>query len=94
MEEKRIHTSRGENSVDILNKSSANLVGKLLYFDRSLCSFSNEEYRKIQNMKKLWNIQCEINPISLHLVLPLIDLAMRGGGQDYEVVHQHTKVRR
>ena len=58
-----------------------------------LLKFSSSEYVKIQSMKTLWNIQCEINPISLQFVFPLIDLAIGGGKNNKEIVHQHTKVR-
>ena len=61
---------------------------------RILLKFSSSEHVKIQSMKTLWNIQCEINPISLQLIFPLIDLAVGGGERqnNTEVVHQHTKV--
>ena len=57
-----------------------------------LLTFTNEEYVKIRNLKKLWNIQCEINPISVDLIYPLIDLAVRCHGTDSQIVHQHTRV--
>ena len=57
-----------------------------------LLKFSSEEYVKIQSIKTLWNIQCEINPISLQLIFPLIDLAIGGGQNTNDIVHQHTKV--
>ena len=59
---------------------------------RILFQFSHEEFVKIQSMKTLWNIQCEINPISLQCIFPLIDLAIGGGQNNIEIVHQHTKV--
>ena len=59
---------------------------------RILLKFSSSEYVKIQSMKTLWNIQCEINPISLQHIFPLIDLAIGGGQNNTDIVHQHTKV--
>ena len=59
-----------------------------------LLTFSSKEYAKIQSLKTLWNIQCEINPISLQLIFPLIDFAIGGGeNNNDDIVHQHTKVR-
>ena len=59
-----------------------------------LLTFSCEEYAKIQSLKTLWNIQCEINPISLQLIFPLIDFAIGGvENNNDDIVHQHTKAR-
>ena len=58
-----------------------------------LFQFSSEEFAKIKSMKTLWNIQCEINPISLKLIFHLVDLAV-GAGQNKlaDIVYQNTKV--
>ena len=88
-------TNQLENTLETRPTDPSDCEGELDPFQPSytiLLKFSSEELVKIKSMKTLWNIQCEINPISLHLIFHLIDLAIGGGQNNKEIVHQHTKV--
>ena len=87
-----VRTKRGDQG--LLENTASSVCEEAPFHPSStiLLKFSREEHVKIQSIKTLWNIQCEINPISLQLVFPLIDLAIGGEQNNNEIVHQHTRV--